>query len=174
MSDFYDEAAARQRGFDKAMDEAKPWIIELVQAVAELTTAMGPLTWRIYGETAPVPDSNEYQVEHWTLYIYEGLTEFMGGKHDGAHTFSGISVNLSAVCDLLEPDIGPPQIEFSSEFHVREGGSPVISMCGKYKDNPLTLSILVEPPNDEDEPTMRLYQDGSMEMLGSDDDFEDE
>lgn len=165
MSEPEDEAEARQRAFNEAFERVKPRIEELVGEVAECVTSIGPLSWRVTAETALDPDTKQFRVEHWDLYVYEGLTEFMGGKNDGAMGTSGITVTLSEVAKLLENDEdNPAVIEASSEPHCCAFGCNVIYLCGLYEGIPLTLFILLDTPNDEEAPTGRLHQDGSMEL----------
>lgn len=181
MSDSNDEL---QRAFNEDLQHAKPWIEALVGEVAECTDGYhGPLSWRVAGhmsrewhdpDTEPVPD--KFYVSHWDLYVYEGLIEVMGGADDGAVETTGLTMNLSDVASLLDNNgKNTVVIEVSSSPAYRVFDCDVVSMCGVYEGNSLTLHILLGTPSDEKAPAGRLYQDGRIvEILDNDDESKDD
>lgn len=134
------------------MTNVPDWIDALADSVAShLTTAsqLGPLGVRF----------REEDDGSWEVVIHPTPVELIGGAADGAVFSPAFTVDLEG----LRNDFQPVAKAGVSSHGLYEDEGPYLWIEGRWQDKPMTLRILLSPPDNE-APGSKLDMTGRAEI----------
>lgn len=135
-------------------DVRPQWVSDFIDAVAEL---FEPLS-----DVGRVGFDCQLTEDRWTLGLYLGLTEIVGGERDGQTCYNGFQIALLPLLELLS------EVEHCSwnviPDPLSEGSLPdsFLMIEGQVDGNPIRLQIDSVPPPDAG-PGIRTFPDGRIE-----------
>ncbi|MCA9039237.1 MAG: hypothetical protein KDA65_02705 [Planctomycetaceae bacterium] len=137
-------------------DNRPAWLVELID---EMTDLFEPMT-----EIGRVGFDCQVDEGHWTLALFLGQTEYVGGQHDGLARATNFQFNLLPLLNLIDevhhldyfacPDVSM-QTSLECESH--------ITLIGQHQNNPLRLHILSTAPHMAG-PGIRQFSNGTMDL----------
>lgn len=93
----------------------------------------------------------------WSVDLYLGSTEVVGGREDGRALPAGFDFDLQRLVALFD------RVDrLIWKARPAEDDPSLVSLAGAVDDNPVQLQILAVPPADAG-PGFRQYTDGSLE-----------
>ncbi|MEZ6046514.1 MAG: hypothetical protein R3C11_13270 [Planctomycetaceae bacterium] len=137
-------------------DNRPLWLVGLID---ELTDLFEPMA-----EVGRVGFDCQIEEGHWTLSLFLGQTEFVGGLHDGLSRPANFQFNLLPLLNLIDeveqfnyfacPD-EQEQTSLQTSSH--------ITLRGRHQNNPLQLHILSTPPQQAG-PGIRQFPNGVVDL----------
>lgn len=150
--------------------ELHDYLEDLFQACVSHTEGMAAFTWH-GGSDGDLPDPDAI-----LLTVYEGVTELVGGMNDGSEVYSGYTLCVNSIVQLLSEDDFKPHLFFCCDVGITKS-NPELTVSGKWRGREVHVTFKTRPV--EDAPTLiRQHPNGVMEAVDEDDfdddDFEDD
>lgn len=122
-------------------------------------------------------ENGEWAVDHWTLIIYEAVSEMVGGEADGAEVYSGWSANITPLLAKLGPlegmEMAGPEVVFSCTVGMAGYfGIPHVCVSGTFQGYSVSVMFLARPPA-EAKPSWRINQQNHMIPIEDEDEDEE-
>lgn len=171
MSNRANRNEQEQKVISAAFARDLPRLRELFMLVVNRTESSRPLTFYAQADAGydkggiDDPDA-VFEVCGWELFIYESVTELLGGAADGAEVFAGFHADLSELFSAMGPENGEgPSLAFSAPVGSLDVHSiPHVSISGVYKELSIVVSVLGQPPADEP-PTFQENERGEVWLI---------
>lgn len=144
--DYVDFSFAKLTGDPLPVEEAIAFMDDLFCELSAHIDSVVPMAW--------IGDATTEEAELW---IYEQVSELLGGENDGTEVCHGYELDVSGLCEVLgkfSDGLETAGVDFTSSPEA------AVELCGSWKDKIVFVRFLADPPPNA-RPQWLVKSDGS-------------